>query len=371
VSDGPHTVWRADPHTLAKHRILRAYLHAWFPILSRTTARYGRGKREPLYVDGFAGPGIYEAGEPGSPLIALDAALSHQRSFPQPIRFVFIELDPERHASLRRQLAAIRERTDSAETVRLDPPILGDCKVELSHLLDRANHEGRQFGPALVFLDQFGYSEVPIDLVCRIMEIPQCEVLTYLHWQNFNRFLSDATKWRGIDEAYGSEEWKTALNMSGTRREQYLFGCYESALREHGGAKYVINFAMCGEQNELLYRLFFCTNHLRGLEEMKRAMWKEDARGTFRFSDRDHPDQLWLVEEFTQDWLAGRLKESLRGRELSVDEVKEHVLTDTPCYRFKESLKILEANGDLEVVGPPARRRRGTFGHSTMRVRFL
>ena len=61
------TVWPLDPHTAAKHAILRRYLDAWIPIMSRYHGRV-------LYIDGFAGPGIYEHGEPGSPLIALDAA---------------------------------------------------------------------------------------------------------------------------------------------------------------------------------------------------------------------------------------------------------------------------------------------------------
>ena len=28
------TLWEADPHTLAKHEILKYYLEAWFPILN-------------------------------------------------------------------------------------------------------------------------------------------------------------------------------------------------------------------------------------------------------------------------------------------------------------------------------------------------
>ena len=47
----PRTVtWPANEHTLAKHRILRAYLEAWIPIMSK-------GNRRLLLVDGFAGPG--------------------------------------------------------------------------------------------------------------------------------------------------------------------------------------------------------------------------------------------------------------------------------------------------------------------------
>ena len=47
------TVWELEPHTRAKHEILKRYLQAWVPILS-----LGRFPKV-LYVDGFAGPGIY------------------------------------------------------------------------------------------------------------------------------------------------------------------------------------------------------------------------------------------------------------------------------------------------------------------------
>jgi three-Cys-motif partner protein len=40
----------ADEHTLAKHDILREYLEAWLPIMSKWNRRL-------LLIDGFAGPG--------------------------------------------------------------------------------------------------------------------------------------------------------------------------------------------------------------------------------------------------------------------------------------------------------------------------
>jgi hypothetical protein len=57
----PNDDWRADPHTLAKHRILKGYLGAWFPAM--TLGAYGH--RRVLIIDGFAGPGDYEGGEEG------------------------------------------------------------------------------------------------------------------------------------------------------------------------------------------------------------------------------------------------------------------------------------------------------------------
>jgi three-Cys-motif partner protein len=49
-------IWPLQPHTAAKHRILRCYLDAWFPIMGSWNGRI-------LILDGFAGPGIYTGGE--------------------------------------------------------------------------------------------------------------------------------------------------------------------------------------------------------------------------------------------------------------------------------------------------------------------
>ena len=77
------TVWELEPHTRAKHEILKRYLQAWVPILS-----LGRFPKV-LYVDGFAGPGIYSGGEPGSPIIALRAARDQRVPITAEISFLF------------------------------------------------------------------------------------------------------------------------------------------------------------------------------------------------------------------------------------------------------------------------------------------
>ena len=67
------TLWDIEPHTRAKHEILKKYLEAWFPIINRYN-------RKIIYIDGFCGPGRYSGGEPGSPVIALDVAMNHNLS---------------------------------------------------------------------------------------------------------------------------------------------------------------------------------------------------------------------------------------------------------------------------------------------------
>jgi three-Cys-motif partner protein len=94
------TVWPIEEHTKAKHRILRGYLNAWLPIMA---SHHGRL----IYVDGFAGPGIYEGGEPGSPILALQAYLehAHREKITAELIYVFIEEDAKRYAQLREEIS--------------------------------------------------------------------------------------------------------------------------------------------------------------------------------------------------------------------------------------------------------------------------
>ena len=94
MSDNGSTIWKISPHTKAKHEILKVYLGAWFPIISRWEKRL-------IYLDGFAGPGIYEGDELGSPVVAMQTAVNHilLPQF-QEVRFLFIEENKARSQKL-------------------------------------------------------------------------------------------------------------------------------------------------------------------------------------------------------------------------------------------------------------------------------
>jgi len=314
--------------------------------------RRSRTSNEVLYVDGFAGPGIYSGGEKGSPIIALETAMTHSVQFPIPVHFLFIELDPQRHSILTEQVRLQRAKFVGSAKVKIDDPILGDCNSQLSGILDGFTEKGAKFGPALVFLDQFGYSAVPISLVAKIMAYESCEVFSYLEHQYLTRFISDETKHAGIDQAFGGTEWRPAIQMQLQQRDEFLLEQYKAALKNRGGAKYVSTFSMYDNRNQLLYRLFFCTNNLRGLEEMKKAMWTVDKSGTFRFSDREIEGQqlLFLNGGFTDEWLAIELLRKFLNQSVTAMQIKEWVLTETPCVLFKTALDNMEKAGTLEVL---------------------
>lgn len=347
------TIWSADAHTLAKIDILKSYLKAWMPILTRQVAQSGRGG-EVRYVDAFAGPGVYEGGEPGSPLAAIEVAVEHAQQFPVPVRLSFVEKDEARYKELVGQL---RKCLGPRRNSIVDGPICGSAEQEVKRILGL---QAGSYTPTLVFLDQFGYSAVPMSLIRRVLSGPSCEVLSFMNWRDLNRYVADESKWAGITRAFGGDEWKEIIGLDGQQKSRRFLELYDAALRDRAQAKYSCSFAMHDRDGQLIYWLIFCGNNDRGLEEMKGAMWSVDSSGRFRFSDK-HSGQLSLLKGFDDEWLSNRLSVLLLGREMSVGEIKHFVLTETPCYQFSEALRRLERNGELVVVSAPPERRKGTF----------
>lgn len=145
------TVWSLEPHTRGKHEVLRHYLAAWFPILGSFAGRVA-------FVDGFAGPGEYEHGEAGSPLIALDAFRKHASRWKGEAVFLFIEQDADRAEHLARLIG----NQEKPANCRIEVAA-ADFERKMTAVLD-AIPAGSTLAPAFVMLDPFGVSGIPMNL---------------------------------------------------------------------------------------------------------------------------------------------------------------------------------------------------------------
>jgi three-Cys-motif partner protein len=365
MADPKETVYAADPHTKAKHQILEGYLKRWFMILGRQANKIGSSKRL-LYVDGFAGAGEYEDSVPGSPIVAIRAAIA--AADPGiPIRIHLIEKRPDRAKHLANLLASANHATSSGQ-VQIDAPVEGDCETEIGKLIDAEEAAKRTLGPAFFFLDQFGYSSFSMSLVKRILGYQTCEVFSYLNWNLLHPFMSDPAKTSGITKAFGGDEWREVLNKSGAEREEKFREIYIAALKARGGAEFIYPFAMRDGSNRVIYWLFFSTNNIRGLEEMKKAMWNVDRSGSFEFSDK-FASSLGKLFEYTDDNLARDLHATFAGQELSVEDIQRFILTSTPAYNFKTALEQMQRTGKLRPVTTQA--RKFDFSEPTLVVHFI
>ncbi|MBI1374814.1 MAG: three-Cys-motif partner protein TcmP [Phycisphaera sp.] len=230
MADPKETIYDAEPHSRAKHHILREYLKRWLPILANQSRRLGLNDGRLLYVDGFAGAGEFTNNIPGSPLVAIETALTHSTNFHVPIQIKLIELRDDRVQHLRSLIAQHPARGQSGKII-IDDPIKGDCEQVIMQIIDEHEKTNRRVGPALFFLDQFGYSSFSMGLIHRILKHDVCEAFSYLNWNLLHPFMTDATKHTGISKAFGGDEWKAVIGLSGQEKEERFRDIYNPPRR--------------------------------------------------------------------------------------------------------------------------------------------
>ncbi len=362
----PKTVWPLEPHTRAKHEILRRYLEAWTAIL-------GLGGFPTIaYVDGFAGPGIYDNGEDGSPIIALKSALKHQAKIKSELRFLFIEHDKKRAAQLNECVAALTLPANFK--VRIAPGMTFEQGFR-AHLLDPYRAARKPPPPTFAFIDPFGWTGVPFALIKDILANKSCEVLFNFMYEEINRFIEHPEQTKNFDDLFGTVDWRGVSKLVDARaRRDFFHGLYVRQLRQQAGARYVRSFEMRNKKDATDYFLFFATNSAKGMEKMKEAMWKVDESGEFRFSDATVPAQTLLFSlQPNFDALRRAIVARFEGTEVPVAEIEDYVLAETPfrvTHYKKQVLAELERDGTIEPVNAQPGRKARSYGDPSMKLRF-
>lgn len=365
-------LWSLQPHTKAKHVILRKYLQAWMRIM---TLGSNYNKRA-VIIDGFAGPGEYEDGEDGSPIIILKECISYLEQFPnnQPqLRFIFIEQDYERFLNLKEKVAELFSVTQDEIKTPFIPEQHDYLRITLlnssfeevmSSLLEKTNGN---MPPTFAFIDPFGFKDTPYYLIEQLGKNNKSEIFVNFMYEDINRFLKLPSLQEHYHRLFGTERWMDILkhidNYTAEQRRFFLHSLYKEQLHQ-AGFKYVLSFEMKNERNATDYFLYYGTNHIKGLEKMKDAMWTVDRSGAYTFSDYEaNQTQLRFVEFDEPDLniLSDEIYRAFAGQTVLSSTVKDFVVTDTVFRRSVHStaaLKILEKQGTMKVKG-----RKGKTGY--------
>ena len=349
-----------EPHTAAKHEILKNYLNAWLPIMTSYNGRV-------IFLDGFAGPGTYQGGEAGSPIIALEAALNHKHPITAEVRFIFIEARQDRYNHLLNLLdSQYRQRLPANFTYTVENAKFDDA---LREILDYLGERQSRMAPTFAFIDPFGYSDTPFTILQRLMQHHRCEVLINFNFEELNRFLSVESQWSHFDRQFGTSEWRDALDIIvPEERKRLLHNLYKKQLEHSASIKYVRSFQMVNGGNRTDYFLFFGSNDIKGLLQMKHAMWRVDSSGTYRFSDRSTFNQPYLIEP-TPDYglLKSLIVRRFQGKDhFRVDELERFIIEETPFLDTHYKRAILRPMEEAGEVIVNQRKRRFTYPTGTV-----
>jgi three-Cys-motif partner protein len=310
-------LWERDPHTAAKHTLLRRYLSAWFPIMAKQFRDTGI-----TFLDAFAGPGEYTNSQESSPAIAMTQAMRTEVvSSRTQTRLVFIEDDRRRAVHLEGLLA--RRFPPSTRPAALVTRVHhGKC----ADLYDRAVAEvGGWGGPVFANLDGWG-ADTDLKIVRRVAQQQSSEVLVTFKDQFFVRFANGEQE--AGERVFGHSDWRMVDQVPTAEKKPFLLGLYRQCLHD-AGLPYVLTFEMIDEGGHSLY-LFFGTTSDIAVQKFKDGLWEVDGVAGQRFRDPRDPNQMSfdiLEPDFTP--LADSITELLEVREHNMAELCRHALLET------------------------------------------
>lgn len=316
------TLWRSEPRTLLKHQVYRWYLHCWMGKICQTF-------RTSTIVDCFAGPGFYEDGPDGSPIVIANTFLEHSRraSF-NLLHLMCLEKRPDRRDAPAERLAMLPRLPNlDAPEPRLGS--LSDCFPSLN----AAAHGDDHGAPVLWILDPFDYSSVPFSLVRRCLAGWRDEVLITWFADELYRFCRDPSKEDAIDAHFGTGDWRQARRVTGeSARKEQLLKIYEHSLQSLPGV-HTQAFSISSKNESARYSLVLATHSDKGLECFNQTKWRMDKHRGHHISEKRGLSQASLFDD-TPDLSPLRVwLEAQAGRALSFGEL----ITRAGRLGFKES----------------------------------
>jgi three-Cys-motif partner protein len=349
MAEPKETIWEIEPHTQAKHEILSRYLDAWFPILASWNTRV-------LFIDGFAGPGTYKGGQPGSPLLAVEAARKRQNLLrDSTVMFLFNEHKKARHDEL------------GARLEEVDKDLPGNFELILKHgefvaLAEKivADRGDGRLVPTFAFVDPFGWAGVPLDLIANLVRDKRSELFILFSYNSLNRWIGHPQQQANMRALFGCSDYLNAQGLRPPDRKEFLAGLYERKLREVGKFEYISRFEMIEKTGHTSYFLYHCTRSIKGLEVMRTAMWAIDPQRGCQFSD-----QVAGLEQLFEGPLTFDLEERLRarftGQRVPIKTLQDFVLTDTPFAPAHLKRPVLKPMQEARLIQVFGQKKRYTF----------
>lgn len=354
-------VWTREDHTKAKHELLLAFFHKWVSVHSSHFTRLGRGLVR--VYDGFAGPGVYAGGEPGSPRILLDALLQNQNLLSQwsPVRyeFSFVEQDRRRASKLEAVLQEVEQaaRANGRWTDRVR------WSVTCGRYEDNVPQDVPAPSALFLFLDPFGYSHAPMTLTTELVQQPKSDTLIFLPLSFVHRFADRDGQDAALDRFFGTSRWREV--ESGPERPARLLAMFREQL-VGAGLRLTGAFRLKPPDGSNEYWIVGASGHTAGYESIKEGFWAADPRhGTGFTTSRRAPEgqQSLGFEEPQQGPDTGPLLSALRERFgsdwFTVEEALDFTHETPFLPRQVKTLTLVpaERDGVLEVERPAGARR--------------
>lgn len=271
-----------EDHTKRKLEVLKSYLDIYFDTVVRNPAQ---DRLNITLVDGFSGGGAYADGaetRSGSPFVLLSAVeqaavrLNERREKPLKInaRFIFVDDEFEHVAALRRELKS-RGYAEDDPRITIYHGTFVDHLPAILQKITKTQIKGR----SIFFLDQFGYSDVPMSAIRTIFNsLDRSEVVLNFAIDSLLNYLQDASaelelyRQFGVDARFISD-WKQRKD------EKMGRALTQRALMAHihanSGAKFFTPFMLWSRTDNRWMMLAHLSQHQAARDKMLGVHWQK------------------------------------------------------------------------------------------------
>lgn len=388
---GDHdTYWKADgsylpliePNTKAKHQILADYIKNWIVTLCGNNM----GKRKTVtLVDGFCGGGMYRDPEnsnelwTGSPIQMIKMVekgleiVKYEKCKPDynlNAKFIFVDSNQKHLDCLKLQMqrSGLERYLNNPETCEF---ICGEFESLSEILIEQAR---KRKGSSFFFLDPFGYTQVSMQSIRKIVSLGKSEILYTFMIDFIRRFLSDRKRYlkrfEDVLEADGYYDLAASDDIDTPAQQQYLRNESLRLFRNKGGARYVYSFALLPNKTLVKYYLIHLATNPTAQKVIKNALWEHntiDLAYQFRYGvyglgfrtpdyyERDQRNFLIKEANFRAsiEGLSEELMPIIYDNEDGVSFDELHLRTiqtnPSPTYHYIDCLNEQRDMGEIEV----------------------
>lgn len=366
------------PQNQAKHRILTEYYTPYLIALKNQAGFFH-------YIDGFAGPGEYEGGNPGSPLLALDAMKTAGVLERSTLSCV------EKDSDFATKLEATLKQSPLSNVLKAAPLVRpGTFQTHVDEILNREIQQAGGKVATFAFVDPCGVDGVRLADLTRILKQPFGELLLFFNYEGITRLLGGLEKGTHDDkilvELFGSADRlrkvRDELARRPSEKEAVILDAFAAALKEDSGVKYFLPFRFKAKvaDKSSHYLIHFSDNCL-AFKIMKDVMLKtgknaQEKYGRLEFlSDSERGATLDLVRFDVEEQKAKILDWVWKSPRMVSEFTVGWVCKPNDSFSegaYKQMLLDLEASGNILVFDKsnkdpaPASSRRAPLGKPTL-----